>query len=242
MAIVQGTINTLYTETLNAPAGAVAATGYFDLTGQPANNDSFTLNGLQIQFKTSGAIAGSDQLNIGVDLAATQAALLTYLNTNPNARTQLSTIVVTKSGNRFTVTYGAKGTAGNSYTLVKFGTNLAVSGATLTGGAAQGPVGSFNVVGTDSGAMIAARVDETWEDNCVSLMAVIGATVELMADPASDMALARQQRKALNDVLTALAAGIKTVASAADDRTATATFARKAAIAAINKPSRPLTL
>ncbi len=238
MAIVQGTINTLYTETINAPGGAPAATGSIAFGGQPSPTHTVTVNGVAIEFVASGA-TGS-QVNIGADATATADNLRTFLSTSVNASIDDATYGGT--GTTITITHKTPGTAGNSFTLAKSNAQPTISGATLTGGAAQGPVGSFNVVGTSTGSMIAARIDETWEDNVVALMAVIAATVELMADPASNYALARQQRKAINDVLTALAAGIKTVAATTDDRAATAAFARKAAINAINKASRPTTL
>lgn len=232
MAVVQGTINTLYTETLNAAGGAIAATGTITFGGQPSPTHTVTVNGVSIEFVASGA-TGS-QVNIGTDATETAGNLRTFLSTSANASIDDATYGGT--GTAITVTHKTPGTGGNSFTLAKSNTRPTISGANLAGGAATGPFGSFNVVGTSTGSMIAARVDETWEDNVVALMAVIAATVELMADPASDMALARRQRKAINDVLTALAAGIKTVAATTDDRAAVAAFARKAAINAINKP------
>ena len=235
MAIVQGTINTLYTEVLDAPGGAIAATGTITFAGQPTATHTVTVNGHLITFRASGATG--QEVNIGVDAAATAANLYAYLSASVDASLTVASYSIV--GNAITITHKTPGTGGNSFTLAKSNTHPTISGATLTGGAATGPYGSFNVVGSSTGQMIAARVDETWEDNCVALMAVLAATLELSGDPTSNTTLAKQQRKLVNDVLNSMAAAIKTAAGTTDDRTAAAARVRQAGVRAFNMPNRP---
>lgn len=122
------------------------AVTYFDATtaqrasqtltysGAPANNDTVTLGGVVITYKTSGA-TGS-QVNIGGSQAAAMANLVTFINIGGSANNiaTLCTAVVT-SANVVTVTSIFPGIIGNLITLAKSAANIAVGGATLTGGA-----------------------------------------------------------------------------------------------------------
>lgn len=358
MAISQGTINTLYTEILQAAGGAIAATGTITFSGQPTtaaratgsialtglplNNDTVTVNGTVITWKTSGAVG--NQVNIGVSAAASATALHAFLaasaDSNISAATYsdntTGTVTVTAKvwgtgGNAFTlvesssnltvsgatlsggtngntvsvngvslqfipasqtsptttdvaigasaaatatllgtylnasantsiddatytddgagvvtVTHDTPGTGGNAFTLAKVGTNIAVSGATLSGGANTGPFGQFNPVGSNTGEILVIRSDETFEDNCIAIMAVVDFILQNVDDPsASDNAVikSKEQRKMLKDVLQALSAHMSVnIDSTQDLRTTDAARIRSYAITEFNKSKRNLAL
>ncbi len=127
------------------PTGT-AASGTISLTGQPADADKFTLNGTDYTFKTTLTPTAGEIL-IGGTVAATTNNLFQALvgsvkgsGTNYAAGTTPlpSTVSVSlpSATQVLTITYATTGVAGNAYTLVKTGANLAVSGATLAGGVA----------------------------------------------------------------------------------------------------------
>lgn len=103
------------------------ASGTVTFNGQPAANDTVTINGTAITFVAGAASAG--QVSIGANVASTAAAFRDYVNAT-------AALPVSASGAGTTVTLTAEtaGTGGNALTLAKSGTNLAVSGATLAGG------------------------------------------------------------------------------------------------------------
>lgn len=111
-----------------------AAVGKITFAGQPANNDTVTIKGTTVTFVT-GTPTGN-QVQIGATLANTITNLLTFLNASTDVN--LSAMSYTQGNDlASTVVYivsDATGTTGNSYTLAKAGTNITVSGATLTGG------------------------------------------------------------------------------------------------------------
>lgn len=113
----------------------VKAAGTITFASQPSNNSTITLNGTVVTFVTSGAVG--NQVNIGVDLAATLVALKAFLDASTDAQIIKCTYAV--SATVLTITYATAGTAGNSFTLAA-GTvpasNGTVSGATLAFGAA----------------------------------------------------------------------------------------------------------
>ena len=111
----------------------VRASGSFLFGSNPSNNDTITLNGTAVTFKTSGATGL--QVNIGVDLATTLASLKTLLNASASTEVVKCTYDVT-GGNTLTVTYKTVGTTGNSFTLAASAATR--SGATLSGGEADG--------------------------------------------------------------------------------------------------------
>lgn len=104
------------------------ATGTVTFSANPAANDTVTIGGVAITFKASGA-TGS-QVNIGADITATALALANFING------EIETLGVYASAalGVTTITAEAAGTGGNSITLAKSGTNIAVSGSTLAGG------------------------------------------------------------------------------------------------------------
>lgn len=99
--------------------------------GNAANNDVVTVNGTGVTFKTTGA--AGNQVNIGADNIATAAAFATFLNGSTDAGIAAASYFAL-NGTVYIV-YDAPGTAGNAFTLAKTGgTNITLSGATLTGG------------------------------------------------------------------------------------------------------------
>jgi hypothetical protein len=112
------------------------ASGTITISGNVANGEYFTIAGLKYEFSTDGSVAAGDVL---VDVSAAQ----------DKATAQAALLAAFTSVTKGKFTYGAfaadvltlyakyptyKGTEGNVLTLVKSGTNLAVSGATLSGG------------------------------------------------------------------------------------------------------------
>ncbi|MEZ2410546.1 DUF3383 domain-containing protein [Bosea sp. RCC_152_1] len=99
--------------------------------GNAANNDVVTVNGTAVTFKTTGATG--NQVNIGADNIATAAAFATFLNGSTDAGIAAANYFALNG--TIYVVYDIPGTVGNAFTLAKTGgTNITLSGATLTGG------------------------------------------------------------------------------------------------------------
>lgn len=107
------------------------AFGSFTFSGQPAPSDTITIKGTAVTFVASGATG--NQVNIGGNLAATLASLVAFLN--ESADVNLVAMTYTVVGSVLYCISKATGAGGNAYTIAKSGTNIAVSGATLSGGA-----------------------------------------------------------------------------------------------------------
>ena len=109
-------------------------TGTITFTGAPANNDTVTIAGVTITFKTSGA-TGS-QVNIGGSQAACMANLVTFINANGSANNLIGLVNATlTSSTVITITSDYPGLVGNLITMSKSCTNISAITATLTGGA-----------------------------------------------------------------------------------------------------------
>jgi hypothetical protein len=137
----------------NSTGAGAAAAGSLTLNGQPSAGDSFTVNGTAVTFVASSPVG--NQVVIGASTAATLANLLTFLQ--QSLVTNISAAVYAQgTGNVITVTDKTAGTAGNSFTLAKSGTNLAVSASTLTGGSQPSTVGyaTAPASGTDISALL----------------------------------------------------------------------------------------
>lgn len=118
-------------EVSSATSGAgTAASGTITFSGVPANNDTVTIGGTVVTFVT-GVPAGS-QVQIGGTAAQTAANLQSFLQAS--ADVNISKCKYSTTLGVVTVTYASVGTTGNSFTLAKTSTNIAVSAATLTGG------------------------------------------------------------------------------------------------------------
>lgn len=134
------------------------ATGYISFAGQPANNDTITLNGTVVTFKA--APVGALDVQIGASLQATLASLLTILQASADAQLvkfNYSLGVTPTTPTRLFLKSVLTGAAGNAYTLAKAGANISVSAATLDDGVAVGNDVSalMGIQSTSSGAYVA---------------------------------------------------------------------------------------
>lgn len=114
------------------PSYGAQAAGTITLSGQPSNGDTVTIKGTVVTFVT-GTPSGN-QVQIAGSTALTSAALQTFLQNS--ADVNLAAMTYNTLSLVTTATARVYGTAGNAYTLAKSGANLAVSGATLSGGVA----------------------------------------------------------------------------------------------------------
>lgn len=121
------------------PAGQNRATGTVTFTGQPLNTETVTIDGRVYTFKT--VLAAADDILIGATANDTAANLAAAINDSGVEGTNYGTgttvnLDVTAAAVAGVVTLTAilPGTAGNAVTLAEAATNVAVSGATLTGG------------------------------------------------------------------------------------------------------------
>lgn len=124
--------------TSNSTGPGAFAAGTISLTGQPSANDTFTVFGTVVTFVASSPIG--NQVVIGSSSAITLANLLTFLQQSLDTNISQANYA-NNSGLIITATDKTAGTAGNSLTLAKSGTNLAVSGATLSGGTQPSSIG-----------------------------------------------------------------------------------------------------
>lgn len=139
--------------TSNTTGPGAFATGTITLTGQPAANDTLTVNGTAITFVSSSPIG--NQIVIGANSAATFAAILAFLQQSLDSNIDQANYIQ-GTGQVVVVTAKTAGTAGNSFSLAKSSSALAVSAADLAGGAQPSSVG-FAVAptsGTDISAML----------------------------------------------------------------------------------------
>lgn len=114
------------------------ASGTITLAGQPAANDTLTVDGTAITFVASSPVGS--QVVIGATSALTFANLLAFLQQSQDTNIDQATYQ-NLSGQVITVTFKVAGTAGNSFTLAKSSSALAVSGADLSGGSQPSSVG-----------------------------------------------------------------------------------------------------
>jgi hypothetical protein len=112
--------------------GARQAIGSINFAGQPAANDTFTINGVVFTAKAAGA--AGNQFNIGASLTASIDALAAVLNASVDPKVSVATYG-NSGGVALSVTYDTKDYAGNAFTLAEVSANATVSGATLTLGA-----------------------------------------------------------------------------------------------------------
>lgn len=138
--------------TSNSTGAGVQASGTITLNGQPSANDTVTVDGTVVTF-VAGTPVGS-QVQIGASTSLTSANLQAFLaasiDSNIDQATYSSALNVT------TVLFKIIGTSGNSFTLAKSGANIAVSGATLSGGTFGSSVGyaTAPASGTDISALL----------------------------------------------------------------------------------------
>ena len=110
-------------------AGSSTATGTVTFSvAVPADGDTVTVAGNVITFVTAGA--SGMEIEIPGTIGATATALANFINDNAAALGVTATVAAAVT----TVRAADPGETGNAITLAKSGTNIAVSGATLTGG------------------------------------------------------------------------------------------------------------
>lgn len=124
-------------------AGGSKASGTITFAGVPTADDTVTIGARVYTFKA--AVSAADEVLIGASGAASASNLSAAINAGAGSGTAYGSGTVAHadvdasvSGSVVTVTAKASGTAGNAIALLKSGTNITVSGATLTGGTAGG--------------------------------------------------------------------------------------------------------
>ena len=128
---------------------ASTAIGSVGLSAQPSPADTFTFNGTVVTF-VAASPTSSQVLISSVDVAHTLANLVAFLNASTD--TQIAKNNYTLTGSNVYIVDKTAGTAGNTYTLAKSGTNLTVSGANLSGGSANDISAMTSATATSSGA------------------------------------------------------------------------------------------
>jgi len=130
----------------NTTGAGVKATGTVSFDVNPNNNDTLTLNGTVITFKSSSP-TGS-QVLIGSTKEATAANLQLFLNAT--VVSGLLTADYSTAAEVLTIEYKTVGTGGNAYTLAEStsGARIVVSGASLAGGAVPSSVGYATAPGS----------------------------------------------------------------------------------------------
>jgi frataxin-like iron-binding protein CyaY len=109
---------------------APTAIGDAVFSANPANNDTLTIGGTTVTFVT-GTPTGN-QVLIGGTLAITLASLVNFLNASADVNIVKANYSVVAS--TLYVVFKTAGVTGNSFTLAKVSTAIALSAATLAGG------------------------------------------------------------------------------------------------------------
>lgn len=130
-------------EQIAATTDGVKASGTITFAANPTADDTITVGTTTLTFKS--ADPGENEVLIGTDVAATIDNVIAAL---PDS------VTGSKSSGVLTITAVAAGTAGNSIALAKSGSDITVSGATLTGGVDE-------VVDTNVYAVLAEDCDTT---------------------------------------------------------------------------------
>jgi phage tail sheath gpL-like len=109
-----------YRGTVSARIGAVKATATLTFTGAPTADETFVVCGVTFTAKDSGATG--DQFNIGANVTATAANVVTAVNAS--ASTDVTGAVIASSSEGVvTFTALVAGTAGNGFVLTESMTN-----------------------------------------------------------------------------------------------------------------------
>jgi len=179
--------------TLTEVGGTVASGSFTFTSAAPANNDSITVNGVVFTWKTVPVVGVETDLPIAATHTAAATALAVVLNASTNPLIAAASYVA--AGGVLTIKWGSQlgyglvgkvGLEGNAFTTVKVtGTNIAVAGATLTGGtdATSKKVDVTTGIGTDLLSIAkelrlhptAKAADDFSEDFVVPLAATAGA-------------------------------------------------------------------
>jgi len=166
------------------PQYGAQANGSITLTGNPANNNTVTINGTTVTFVTGTPVG--NQVQIGLTAAATSANLQNFLANSVDAG--LSVINYSTVGQVTGLTVKAYGTAGNAYVLTAVGANITVSGTgTLAGGIApdtltvNGTVLTFvPAATTGNNVVVGSTVTATASNLYAFLIASADANISLM--------------------------------------------------------------
>lgn len=98
----------------------------------PTAGETVTIAGQAITFRATADVDDEWEVAIGADLATTAANLAALINKQRQEFGIANGVIATSAAG--VVTVKSAGTAGNAVTLAEAGANIAVSGATLTGG------------------------------------------------------------------------------------------------------------
>ena len=125
------------------PGATIVATGGAKATGTvtfstaaPVSDDSVTVEGVVFAFKTTPTL--HNEMAVPASISAAATALAAAINDTDSGVSSL--VIATASSGVVTLTARIYGTVANAYTLTKSGTNIAVSGATLSGGTAASKI------------------------------------------------------------------------------------------------------
>lgn len=111
-----------------------AATGTITISGLPVADETVTVNGAVWTWKAAAAAAY--EVTIGADADGTADNLVSALTTNTEQDGRVDIASYVDASGVITVTHDSVGRSGDTFTLAEASTNIAVSGATLSGGAA----------------------------------------------------------------------------------------------------------
>lgn len=132
------------------------AQGTVTFTGLPDEDETVTFNGVVFTFVATAPTTldpDAPDVEIGASAAATATNLKNAMVAAAVENADLQPFVFEVAAGVVTITARIGGTAANSYTLAEAATNVAVSGATLAGGAATNGYGggtlTLNLVGPD---------------------------------------------------------------------------------------------
>ncbi|MCO5083091.1 MAG: hypothetical protein M9955_15725 [Rhizobiaceae bacterium] len=168
---------------------AAKATGEITFVSNPVADTTVTIAGTAVTFKGSGA--AGNQVNIGVDLAATLTALAVMLNGSADAN--LVTVDYVATPTRLQLTAATAGAAGNA---IAFSTTVA--GATVSGPALAGGYDAPSVVfsgGGGSGAVATLTLGTVRNPVMVAMDAVCTRLIDCKAigdTPTTSVAAARE--------------------------------------------------
>jgi hypothetical protein len=128
------------------------AVGNINFSVNPSNNDTITLNGTVVTFKSVSPVG--NQVLIGATLAATLVNLLAFLQASIDAN--IIKFICGINGNLLTLVAVTPGVPGNSLTIAA--SAAVASGGTLIGGSGTDISGMLAMLSTSSGAYIAQGI------------------------------------------------------------------------------------
>lgn len=206
-------------------------------TDEPIEGDTLVVNGATFTFKATPV--SQYDINIETSLAAQAATTAAALEASTDPRVVLASY--SAAGAVVTVLYNEPGTVGNAFTLsATLDTTAWISiagAATVTGTGAQTTLDG----GSDTiGLLSQGRLDDTFEANVATVIAMAEFVLANTVDPTSDPSEARRQRHLMKETMNRFASKIAVqVDENSDDRVADAFQAAKAALRRFNGRIRP---